>query len=201
MATYKVYFANAGAPTTGLSATWQSMYWVSDCASITATPDIIEIGGGWYKFTYVASADIVGVIDGTSALTVSADRFVPIDIGPNDNNIAYLDASVLAIPTTTLLSADSRLNYLDGSISAVSSQVSGLNNISKQDVADARALATSETAASKSAEERLRKITARASGDITDSSSSSTTIEAFKDEDGTTAFTATVDSSGNRTVT
>ena len=47
---YKVYFANAGVATTGLTPVFATYKKVSDGADVTK-PTVTEIGAGWYKFT------------------------------------------------------------------------------------------------------------------------------------------------------
>lgn len=86
---YKVYFANAGIATTGLTPVFATYKKVSDGSDVTK-PTITEIGAGWYKFTATPTEDIIGVIDGGATLT-GADRFVPVDVTAQD---PYLDEPI-----------------------------------------------------------------------------------------------------------
>lgn len=84
---YSVYFANAGVPATGLTLTWESFLKVSDGADPGDAPAFTETGGGWYKFTYAPSEDIVAVVDGSATLG-DADRYVPVSLSPQDDRLA-----------------------------------------------------------------------------------------------------------------
>lgn len=81
--TYVVYFANSGTPTTGLTLSWSSLKTVSDGNDFTPQPSFSQIGGGWYKFDWSGTSDIVGVIDGSASLS-TADRYVPIYLSAQD---------------------------------------------------------------------------------------------------------------------
>lgn len=83
MGTYKVYFANAGVPETGLTLSWEYLKKVSDGNDEGSPPSFNEVGGGWYKFDYSPSEDMVGVIDGSNTLE-DTDRYVSADFTAND---------------------------------------------------------------------------------------------------------------------
>jgi hypothetical protein len=85
MAIQKVYFADAGVPKTGLTLAWNNLKKVSDGTNFTPQPAFTEIGGGWYKFTQPdTDEDLTGVVDGSATLTDDNDRYVPVDITPDD---------------------------------------------------------------------------------------------------------------------
>jgi len=86
---YKLYIADEGDPATGLTPAWETFKKVSNGADLIG-PAIEEIGGGWYKFDYTATEDLIGVIDGGDALT-DIDRYIPINLSAQDS---FLDASV-----------------------------------------------------------------------------------------------------------
>jgi hypothetical protein len=77
MATREVYFSNVGAPTAGLTLTWESLLKVSDGTNFTPQPTFEEIGGGWYKFDVDPTEKLVGVIDGGASLSAQ-ERYQPV---------------------------------------------------------------------------------------------------------------------------
>lgn len=93
MSTYKVYFSNAGLPGSGLSPTFNSLHNVDDGSSISPTPVISGIGGGWYKFDYTPSGQAVGVIYASGL--ADTDAYVPVDFSVNDYS---LDAAITSRP-------------------------------------------------------------------------------------------------------
>lgn len=97
---YKIYFANAGVPVTGLTPTWNNLKKVSDGTNFIPQPSISPIGGGWYKFTRPTfTEDLIGVIDGGATLG-DIDRYVPIDLTPDDFGMTdMLDAMILGSQT------------------------------------------------------------------------------------------------------
>jgi hypothetical protein len=107
MATYKVYFANEGVPASGLTLAWETLKKVSNGTDESSAPSFTETGGGWYKFSYSPTEDMVGVIDGSATLTVDADRYVPVDFSANDTAItetrlSELDAANLPAVADTI---------------------------------------------------------------------------------------------------
>jgi len=81
----KIYISDSGQPATGLTPVWDNLKKASDGTDYLPQPAISEIGGGWYKFTQPdISEDLTGVIDGGAALTSNADRYIPVDITPDD---------------------------------------------------------------------------------------------------------------------
>lgn len=92
MATYKVYFAEAGVATTGLTVTWEYLKKVSDGTDEGSPPAFTEIGGGWYKYSYSPTEDMVGVIDGSATITSDSDRYVPVDFTASDTAITEITA-------------------------------------------------------------------------------------------------------------
>ena len=94
MATYKVFFTNAGVPATGLSPTIPVLKRVDTQDDITP-PLVYEIGGGWYTFEHEPAQAQVGYVDGTATLA-DADRYIPIDLNLED---VYLDAPVAVLDT------------------------------------------------------------------------------------------------------
>ena len=77
MATREVYFSDGGTPKTGLSPVFSTLKKVASGDDVTP-PVITEIGGGWYKFDINPTEKYVGVIDGTSSVTVAGERYVPV---------------------------------------------------------------------------------------------------------------------------
>jgi hypothetical protein len=94
MATYKVFFTDAGVPATGLSPTIPVLKRVDTQDDITP-PTVYEVGGGWYTFEHEPAQAQVGYVDGTATLD-AADRYIPIDLNVED---IYLDAPVAVIDT------------------------------------------------------------------------------------------------------
>lgn len=90
MGLYHIYFADQGTPKTGLTPSFSTLAKRSDGTDITP-PAISEIKGGHYKFTLTPTEVLVGVIDGGSALTNAADRYVPCTFTPNDE---FIDAAM-----------------------------------------------------------------------------------------------------------
>lgn len=92
----KVYISDNGQPAIGLTPTWDNLKKVSDGSDFIPQPAISEIGGGWYKFSQPdISEDLTGVIDGGISLAVFYDRYVPIDITPDDFGMTdILDAII-----------------------------------------------------------------------------------------------------------
>ena len=86
MATYSVYFANAGVPATGLTLTWESINQEDGDGAFTPQPTFTEVGSGWYRFSSTPTKNVVGVIDGSATLGDS-DRYVPCRLTPNDENL------------------------------------------------------------------------------------------------------------------
>jgi len=85
---YYVYFADGGVPKAGLSCTWEHLVTAENGTDKSGSaPSITEVGGGWYKFDIkygtapwdVTTEDLVGVIDGGSAL-YDQDRYKPVII-------------------------------------------------------------------------------------------------------------------------
>ena len=91
----KVYLADSGVPKTGLTLAWDNLKKVSDGSNFTPQPAFTEVGGGWYKFPQPDTAeDLTGVVDGSATLG-DADRYVPVDITPDDFGMTdLLDAVV-----------------------------------------------------------------------------------------------------------
>lgn len=93
----KIYFSDAGSPATGLSPTWESLRRSDTGADVSGSaPSISEIGGGWYKATFVygsgawaAKVDLAGVVDGGSSLD-DVDRYVPVAVSIRDLALAKL---------------------------------------------------------------------------------------------------------------
>lgn len=96
MGIQKVYFADGGTPKTGLTPVWNNLKKASDSTDFLPQPIISEIGGGWYKFTQPDTLDeLTGVVDGGAILTDATDRYVPVDITPDDFGMTdLLDAIV-----------------------------------------------------------------------------------------------------------
>ena len=99
---YFVYFSEEGVPKTGLTLTWE--YLKDDGGTNTTNnPSFTEVGGGWYKFNIiygdnagpwkttgdVHKKDLVGVIDGGSALA-DADRYKPVVITLRGLGLAFM---------------------------------------------------------------------------------------------------------------
>ncbi len=86
---YKIYITENGAPKTGLSPTWVSLYSIDGANKLPNAPSISEVGGGWYKFEVrygtepFTAAELVGVIDAGSSLT-SYERYIPVNISLRD---------------------------------------------------------------------------------------------------------------------
>lgn len=92
---YTVYFADNGSPASGLSLEWESLYYEDTTAVPSASyPSFTEVGGGWYKFDFTPSANAMGVVDGSSALTSDLDRYVSVDFKTYDGYLANLDTTV-----------------------------------------------------------------------------------------------------------
>ena len=87
---YVVYFADAGAPKTGLSPSITIYKKVSDGSDVASPPAVSEIGGGFYKFTATPAEALVVRVDGGASLA-PADRDKVMQITPHD---ADLDAQV-----------------------------------------------------------------------------------------------------------
>lgn len=98
MSSYKVYFSNAGLPSNISSSaiSWNTLKKI-DGTNYTPQPTFSAIDQtGWFLINITSfSADVCGVIDGSSALS-NSDRYVPFDASPND---IYLDQSVSAQPS------------------------------------------------------------------------------------------------------
>ena len=83
MATFLVYFSQSGVPAAALTPTWHSLRETGGTDRVAQAPAITAIGGGWYRFEANKgtvpwdAADLVGVIDGGSALS-GAERYVPV---------------------------------------------------------------------------------------------------------------------------
>ena len=111
---YKVYFANAGVPATGLSLTWETLEDL-DGNDVGSPPAFIEIGGGWYKFSLTPTEELVGVVDGSGTLA-DADRYVPVDFTPDDYGLTdLLDAIVKGSQTLDPSGDTLTLKRRDGS--------------------------------------------------------------------------------------
>jgi hypothetical protein len=80
---YPVYFSKVGVPQAGLTPVWISLQNALTTVSVLPGPTIMEIGGGWYTFSYTPSSPLVGVIDGGTSLS-GADRYksFSIPVGP-----------------------------------------------------------------------------------------------------------------------
>ena len=87
MATYVVFFSNAGAPATGLTPVFTTLTDLVPAA--VAAPTVTEIGGGFYTFTLVPATDLVAVIDGGVALP-AADRYLHAMLTPRDSSPALI---------------------------------------------------------------------------------------------------------------
>jgi len=99
---YLVYFSEEGVPKTGLTPTWFGLK--DDAGNNTSNnPSFTEIGCGFYKFNIVYGdnagpwkttgdvhkKDLVGVIDGGSALA-DADRYKPVCITKRGLSLVFL---------------------------------------------------------------------------------------------------------------
>jgi len=114
---YYVYFSDGGTPKTGLTPTWESLLTAEDGTDKSGSaPTISEIGGGWYGFEViygvapwnVATEDLVGVIDGGSALA-DADRYKPVALtlrGLGLARIAHKGVQNKATGTITIYATD-----------------------------------------------------------------------------------------------
>ena len=78
MPTKLVYFSNSGVAATGLTLTWEYLLKVADGTAFTPQPAFTEVGGGWYKFSIAPTESLVGVVDGSATLTISAERYQPV---------------------------------------------------------------------------------------------------------------------------
>ncbi|MHA1370482.1 MAG: hypothetical protein ACTSRA_12315 [Promethearchaeota archaeon] len=92
---YKIYITEDGAPKTGLSPTWNSLYALDGTDKSTSAPSISEVGGGWYKFDVKYGTppfdvnELVGVIDAGSSLS-DYERYVPVNISTRDYALVHL---------------------------------------------------------------------------------------------------------------
>ena len=87
---YVVFFSNAGVPATGLSPTIGVYKKVSDATDVTPVPSVLEVGGGFYKFTASPAETLVVRLDSGGSLA-DADKYKVMQITPHD---ADLDAQV-----------------------------------------------------------------------------------------------------------
>jgi hypothetical protein len=87
---YVVFFSNAGVPATGLSPTIGVYKKVSDATDVTPVPSVLEVGGGFYKFTANPAETLVVRLDSGGSLA-DADKYKVMQITPHD---ADLDAQV-----------------------------------------------------------------------------------------------------------
>ena len=89
---YYVYITQNGAPKTGLSPDFESLFTAENGTDKSgSTPTINEVGGGLYNFdvTYgtapwdVTTEDLIGVVDadpnGTAGL-IGSERYIPVEI-------------------------------------------------------------------------------------------------------------------------
>jgi hypothetical protein len=85
------YVAKAGRPLSGAAAqmNFASLRNLDGTSKSASTPQISEIGGGWYKFDAAygvapfESGDLVGVIDADSAGVnglSAAERYIPVEV-------------------------------------------------------------------------------------------------------------------------
>jgi len=104
MADQKIYASNAGVPQPGLSPVFITLQNVSDGSDFLPLPVITEIddggnAGGGYKFPQPAtSGDLFGVVDldpGAVVGLADIDRYVPVDITPDDFGLTDLLDSAL----------------------------------------------------------------------------------------------------------
>ena len=81
---YQVYFADNGAPKTGLAPRWEHLLTAQNGTDKSGSaPAITELGGGYYKFDItfgtapwdVIGEDLLGVVDGGSALA-EVERYI-----------------------------------------------------------------------------------------------------------------------------
>jgi hypothetical protein len=87
---YVVFFSNAGVPAPGLSPTIGVYKKVSDATDVTPVPSVLEVGGGFYKFTASPAETMVVRLDSGGSLA-DADTYKVMQITPHD---ADLDAQV-----------------------------------------------------------------------------------------------------------
>jgi len=101
MATYSVYFSNAGVPATGLTLVWNYLKIEAPNNPVTPQPTFTDLGGGFYRFTASPpSSEVwIGVIDGSVTLA-NADRYVPVRLSPEDVN---LDAAMTSRASASAL--------------------------------------------------------------------------------------------------
>lgn len=176
---YSVYLANAGVPETGLTLTWASFLKVSDGADPGDSPSFTEVGGGWYKFTYIPTEDINGVVDGSGTLNDN-DRYIPISLSPQDalldDNITHVDGRLTS--DTTGLNVIRLAAEDDSDVSALATQTS-VDGITARLLDDSTGLHAIYTLAKDLHMYKFNKVT------LTRNSSTSYTLVMYAD-DGTT---------------
>jgi hypothetical protein len=85
---YTVYFSDNGVPKTGLSPVWSTLKDITTGSDQTQ-PTIAEVGGGWYRFpiSLTPFQNWVGVVDGTSSVPNSAERYIPVNVRFSDFSV------------------------------------------------------------------------------------------------------------------
>jgi len=88
--TYVVYYSKSGEPQTGLSPTIDIFKRVANSTNIADPPEIEEIGGGFYKFTYSAEESVVARIDSNDGTMEDADRYKVLQLTTQDDIVTSI---------------------------------------------------------------------------------------------------------------
>ena len=91
---YVCYFTKDGAPAEGLSPSIDVFLKVADGSSAGTPPDVTELGGGFYKFSYTATEGVVIRVDSNDASMSDAERYLVFTASPHDDALRFL--SILA---------------------------------------------------------------------------------------------------------
>jgi hypothetical protein len=128
---YLLFFSNAGAPAAGLTPSIITYKKVADGSDLANPPAVIELGGGFYKFSASPVENLAVAIDGGAGLA-DDDRYKALLITPHDADLdaaissrASLGAGAIAW-TYTLTAAATGLPIADADI-WVSSDAAGKN--------------------------------------------------------------------------
>ena len=90
MVRYVIAFRDAGTPKVGLSPTIDVYIKVSDGAGAGAAPAVAEFSSGLYYFVATPAERIALRVDSEDAEMADADRYIFMEIGPNDDDLEWI---------------------------------------------------------------------------------------------------------------
>jgi len=87
---YIIAFRDGGTPKTALNPTIDIYIKVADGTGAGAAPAVTEYSGGFYYFDATPTERIAARVDSEDAAMEDAERYIFMEIGPNDDKIGCI---------------------------------------------------------------------------------------------------------------